>query len=187
MKNYTGFTLLELIITMAIAAILMTVAIPSFNETIRSNRILTQTNELVTALNLTRSEAIKRGVPVTICKASYPSTATTPPTACSTSASWNDGWIIYADPGTNDGTVKTSEGDQILRVKEAMATGFNLGTGSNFQNWIAYLPTGSSKGNGGLANGTFTLCFNSNTSTGRTIVVNPAGRIRVNQGASSCL
>lgn len=186
MDKQHGFTLIELMITLAIAAIVMSIGIPSFREVIRNNRIMTQTNELVTALNLARIEAVKRGIPVTICKASYPGNATAPPTACSTSASWNDGWIIYADPGANNGTITTSEGDEILRVKEAMATGFKLGIGGTFANWVAYLPTGSSRGSGGLANDKFSLCLDGNASTGREINVNTAGRVWVKQGASSC-
>lgn len=56
-----GFTVLELLATITVAAILVTVGIPSFTEMVRNNRITTQTNELVTALNLARIEAVKRG------------------------------------------------------------------------------------------------------------------------------
>lgn len=65
MKNH-GFTLLELMITLAIMAIMLSWAVPGFQEIIRQNRLTTETNELVTALNLARSEAIKRGRPVTV-------------------------------------------------------------------------------------------------------------------------
>jgi type IV fimbrial biogenesis protein FimT len=57
----TGFTLLELMITIAIAGILVGVAIPSFTSIITSNRLTAYANELVTALNLARNEAVKRG------------------------------------------------------------------------------------------------------------------------------
>ncbi|MCP5132162.1 MAG: GspH/FimT family pseudopilin [Gammaproteobacteria bacterium] len=186
MNRKCGFTLLELIMTLAIAAIVITLGVPGFQEVIRNNRITAQTNELITALNLARSEAIKRGVPVTMCKTSYSVTATSPPTACNTSADWQQGWIIYADPGSNDGVIKTSEGDEILRVKEAMPTGFKLGTGGTFTNWIAYLPTGFNRGSGGLGNDTFRLCLDGNQQTGKEIIVNQAGRAWVKEGASSC-
>jgi type IV fimbrial biogenesis protein FimT len=179
-----GFTLVELIITLAVAAIVMTIGVPTFREVIRNNRIVTQTNELVTALNLARTEAIKRGIQVTMCKTNY--TGATPPTDCSTSAAWNDGWIIYADRGSIDGTIKTSEGDEIIMVKEAMTTGFKLGTGGTFNNWVSYLPTGSSRGSGGLSNDIFRLCLDSKTDSGREITVNTAGRVWVKKGASSC-
>ena len=74
-----GFTLVELMITLAIAAILMALAVPSFNSTIKNNRISTQASELITSLNYVRSEAIKRGADVTIGRADV---------------NWENGWII---------------------------------------------------------------------------------------------
>jgi len=66
MKKHTGFTLVELMITLVIAAILLAVAIPSFKTLFESNRLATQANELIGVVNLARSEAIKRGANVTI-------------------------------------------------------------------------------------------------------------------------
>ena len=61
MKVCQGFTLLELMVAIAVLAILATVGVPSFQDLIQNNRVTTQTNELVTALNLARTEAVKRG------------------------------------------------------------------------------------------------------------------------------
>ena len=61
MKLGRGFTLLELMVAIAVLAILATVGVPSFRELIQNNRVVTQTNELVSALNFARTEAIKRG------------------------------------------------------------------------------------------------------------------------------
>lgn len=66
MKTYSGFTLIELMITLVVVAILLAVGIPSFQTIFETNRLATQANELVTAVNLARSEAIKRGVNVTV-------------------------------------------------------------------------------------------------------------------------
>ena len=78
MKVCRGFTLLELMVTIAVLAIIATLGVPSFRELIQNNRVTTQTNELVTALNFARAEAVKRGrtVRVTVAQAAPGWTAT---------------------------------------------------------------------------------------------------------------
>jgi type IV fimbrial biogenesis protein FimT len=66
MKRSGGFTLIELMVTLAVVAILATVAVPGFFDMIQNNRTTSQTNQLVSALNLARAEAIKRGVAVSV-------------------------------------------------------------------------------------------------------------------------
>lgn len=61
MKVCRGFTLLELMVTIAVVAILATVGVPGFRDLIQNNRVTTQTNEIVNALAFARTEAIKRG------------------------------------------------------------------------------------------------------------------------------
>lgn len=67
MHQTRGFTLIELMITITIVAIVAAIAAPSFTEIIRNNQITTETNRLVSGLKLARSEAIKRSAPVTVC------------------------------------------------------------------------------------------------------------------------
>ena len=108
-RHSSGFTLMELMITLVIATLLFTVAIPSFNGLIKKNRIATYTNNLVTSLALARSEAVKRGRQVSLC-------ASNNRTNC-TNTSFQQGWIVFTDQntaGTVDGT------DTILRVQEAV-------------------------------------------------------------------
>ena len=68
MNRKAGFTLIELIITVALAAIIVTIGIPSFRTAILNNSRTAQVNEFVGVLNLARSEAAKRGLRVTICR-----------------------------------------------------------------------------------------------------------------------
>lgn len=178
-EHQTGFTLIELMVAMAVATVVLTVAVPSFREFTRNNRLATQTNQMVTALNLARSEAVKRGVRVTLCT-SADTSAEAP--SCSESGDWEQGWVVFVDnthmagnvPGAIDGT------DERLRVFEPLSGNARLAGGSNFQSWISYLPSGTSRGMiGGNADGMFTLCQGSTGSKGKKIVINNTGRVRV--------
>ena len=97
MKRDYGFTLVELMVTLVIAAILLTAGVPSFTTLIKNNRLTTSTNELVGALTLARSEAVKRGLRVTVCKSADQA-------SCDTSGTgWQQGWIVFTDEN-NSGT-----------------------------------------------------------------------------------
>ena len=87
MYRQTGFTLLELMIVVAIAGIVMAIGVPSFQSITTNNRIAANTNEFITALNLARSEAVKRGAAVSVCKSANGAT-------CTTSGDWDQGWIV---------------------------------------------------------------------------------------------
>ena len=88
-----GFTLLELMITLTVAAILLGVGVPSFVDMVRSNRAATNINELSTAFAIARSEAIRRGANVRVCRSSDGATC---------GASWADGWIVFVDDAATD-------------------------------------------------------------------------------------
>jgi type IV fimbrial biogenesis protein FimT len=158
-----GFSMLELMITLSIGAILATVAAPSYQSMMVQSRLSTQSNEFLTALHYTRSEAIKRGTRVTICKSNASGDS------CTSGGNWQDGWIVYSDSGTA-GTIDGN--DQILRVFPGLK-GSTMTSGSHFSNWVAYIANGSSQGSGGLGNDSFTIC---NNAKGRKIVVNKTGR-----------
>ncbi len=87
-----GFTLVELMVVIAIAAILMSIALPSFRGTIRSNRLATASNELISAVALARSEAIRSTRPAIVCPSS---------TGVSCSADWNQGLLVWVDLNGN--------------------------------------------------------------------------------------
>ena len=146
----------------------------------------TNTNAFVTSLNIAKSEAIKRGVQITILRSG------------TTAAQWEGGWTIFVDiNGTeafaDDGDTSlcevNSEGvpieDCLLKAYSALPSGFTLRTGgSTYQNYIAYGPTGMSTVSAG---DTFRLCDSSADNTkSRAIRINSVGRSRVQAGTVSC-
>ncbi|MBA2408604.1 MAG: GspH/FimT family pseudopilin [Gammaproteobacteria bacterium] len=138
-----GFTLVELVVALAVAAILLTIAIPSFQTLIQSNRMAANANEFIAALNLARSEAIKRGVAVTLCKDGGSASA------CNNAANWEAGWIVFSDLN-GDGVVDA--GDEVLRVYPALDSGYTFNGNNNVTNRVTY----NRRGMG--TNGTLVMC-----------------------------
>lgn len=79
LTQHRGFTLIELLVTLAVLAIVVMVAVPAFRGLAESNRMIGLTNELVAAVNFARSEAVKRGTPVSVCAAT---------------GGWGGGWSV---------------------------------------------------------------------------------------------
>ena len=99
-----GFTLIELMVTLFLGAILVGVAVPAFKGVIATNRLVTQTNELVGAMTIARSEAITRNLRMTFCRAADAST-----TSCAGSAANWGFWIVVNPSGSvvRRGTINT--------------------------------------------------------------------------------
>ncbi len=177
LESSSGYTLMELMVTISIAGILISVAIPSFTSIISSNRLTTYANELVTALNLARSEAIKRGGSVTVRKVDDYSF-----TNLGTSANWEDGWDVFTDID-NDGKFET--GDVLIRTYAHLPSSYTL-RGNNFSNFIRYTSSGQSN-----TNGSFVICDNSDgnnipeANSSRLIIVNTVGRVRIGLDANN--
>lgn len=145
-----GFTLIELIVTMAVLAILVTVGVPGLSGFVVSSRIGGQANEILAGLNLARGEAVRRNQRVIFCPVT--ATAEVPNTAaCANpgSGSWQ-GWMVFADANSNGAR---EAGEELLRAA-------TLGGGSTqvrasaalsgANNRIVFRPDGIAKAHGGL-------------------------------------
>jgi type IV fimbrial biogenesis protein FimT len=107
--RHTGFTLIELMFTILALGVLLGVGVPNFVDFIRNSRMASATNDILSDFNLARSEAVKRRVPVTLCKSQDGA-------ACDGNATDPfESWIIFVD-NDNDGVVDT--GEVVLRQRE---------------------------------------------------------------------
>jgi type IV fimbrial biogenesis protein FimT len=157
-RQSRGFTLLDLLITLTVAAILLSLSVPSFSTAIQNNRMTTQVNELNTALSLARSEAVKRNNNITICQSS---------TGTSCTGNWKDGWIVFAD-GNDNGAI--DDGEEILLVHEALPGDTSIDFSANR---VTY--TGAGLATNG-ASSTFTVCDARGTDHAKALVIGPTGR-----------
>lgn len=163
--NERGFTLVELVLVLAIGAILLSIALPGYAFLVSGSRLSAATNDLLSALHLARSEAIKRQVRVTLCK-------TDRPPACNPNANWESGWLVFIDGGVR-GAV--DPGDLVLWQK-SLQTAAAVITASNFHTYVSYLPSGFSQGPNNFGNGKLHICVNGQR---RDIVINRQGRPRL--------
>jgi type IV fimbrial biogenesis protein FimT len=89
-KYARGVTFVELLVTLAVVSILLAIGVPSFNDAVLSSRLTSIANDLLASIQLARSEAVKRNVPVTICRSLNG-------TSCTTTGDWEQGWIVKDD------------------------------------------------------------------------------------------
>lgn len=172
-----GFTLVELMVTIAVLAIVLAIAIPSFQDFLRRNRVAAEANNIVSAFAYARSEAVKRAQRITVCGVADPEEAT-PPCAAD---SWASGWIVFIDTGTEG----DSTGDTILRVHQPNTADVpDIDAPDNFSTYLSYLANGTAVGEDGApaSDDVFTLCIDA---VGRDIKVGTTGRVSLEEGECS--
>jgi len=108
MKWQQGFSLTELMVVIAIVAILFGIAVPSYRYIANASRMSSEINALLGDLMFARAEAIKEGQTVSLCVSSDGAT-------CSGSLAWGNGWIVFPDPGATD----TPAAGSVLRAQQA--------------------------------------------------------------------
>ena len=172
MKKNSGFTLLELIVTVAVVSITMAFAIPSMTSFTQNDRLTTNINTLVGHLGLARSEAIKRSQKVSICISSDSATCT--------GTNWEEGWIVYIDADADDSfTENVVTGEVILRAQQAL-DGANTMTPTGIGTQVTYDNRGFVTGGG-----SFLLCDNRTGDFGKTLTITNTGRVR-SEAKSTC-
>lgn len=163
---HRGFTLIELMISLSVMALVLTFGVPSFRNTILDNREIAEVNTLVAELNWARSEAAARNVPVTVRR---------------TGSKWNEGWQIFADydrDGTldNDGDANSCElgEDCELRTHNALPTGIDVQYSRSTYSRITYDPQGATQ----AYNGTFVFCDARGVKSARGLILSTNGRLK---------
>lgn len=172
-RHATGFTLVELMVTIAVLAILLAIGIPSFAALIASNRLTSATNELVAALQTGRTEAIRRNARITVCPAA--------PTDNGCSGAWRDGWIAFIDQTRGSAPAPESANDILFRGGP-LPSGIVAVANAPLSSYASFTADGfSSQLGGGFLAGTLRVCSTSTALTNdrraRDLVLIASGRI----------
>lgn len=164
LRRQNGFTLVELMITVVVLGVLATIAFPSFQSTIRSNRIATTSNDLIASMALARSEAVKNRRGAGVC-------ASAGGTSCD-GDSWTDGWLVWAD-SNGDGAL--SAGETVLRYSPGRSALVAVGTPDLS---VSFDPRGRNR-----ANATLDLTLRPDNCgkqpLQRTLRLSPTGQVRL--------
>lgn len=138
LKNQKAFSLVELLITVCVLAILIALALPRFNTQILNNRSVALGEDFITVFNLARYEAVRRAARVTICASSDQTTCT---------GSWTDGYIVFVDEATSDGATSTVLGSTPIIIKSvgkaASEAVVQVQRGSTNVDFVRYTSLGS--------------------------------------------
>lgn len=173
-----GFTLVELVVTVAVVAVVASLAMPDFSETVRQWRRDSATRTLTSSLQLARSEAIKSTRKVMLC----PSTNST---SCASSTEWRNGWIVFVDDGATDQAFNS--GERILQVVSSQGGIASLTTAANVE-FLQFMPNGlmAAGSTSGAKTGATTFTITPSGATSATlvnkVVVSSVGRPSVTTG-----
>ena len=158
-KKQHAFTMMELMVTLAIVGVTMMIALPSMNEFVKNERLTSYTNSLLADLMLARSKAVERNLPTILC-------ASNNQTSC-TGGSFKDGWIVGADEN-NSGSLDVGE---LIKVQQAIVGEINI------NNTIGGTVLFDSRGFTPNTIGTITIDDNRGVAHQKSLTINRTGRV----------
>jgi type IV fimbrial biogenesis protein FimT len=177
-----GFTLVELMVTLSVVSVLLALGIPAFSKLIANNRIATQTNEFVGALNLARSEAVRRSQGVSIRSKDG-------------GIEFATGWVIFNDPNLTGNAPAAADvlrqssglpGKTTLKRVEVTVSG-GVRTYANASSSKVYVVFNSRGGNDAGASAYFRVCDSGDsTISGRILQVSTVGKISLDSSTAAC-
>jgi len=175
-----GFTIYELLITMLMIGIIVTIGVPGMSSFMQNSRISGTANDLHSSFQLARSEAARSKNNITIC-----ASANSMDAAAACGGTFDDGWIIFID--LNGDLDRGGAGENVIRAHPPLDNQLNVTTNAG-ANYVSFAPSGLGRGDvgGNPAVVTASICDDrgnspgpGNTSTARVLVVTPIGRATV--------
>lgn len=190
MKKGSGFTLIEMMVVLAVASVLLGIGLPRLSVFFQNSRMTTNTNALVGAFQIAKSEAIKRQVPITLCRSGDQ-------VNCDRDAAntWEDGFIVFYDANGNwiyDGDTSS---DILLRINEGaegedvtIRSDALVGNQQNEHQYVIFTSRGHPKNGTALQTSTYVICDDRGLGTvtvdgvpktaARGVVLSMSGKVR---------
>jgi len=162
-----GFTLIEIMVTVAVVAIVSLVVLSSLRPVLAENRIVLRVNMLTGLLQMARSEAVRRGVDVVICHSRdgrY----------CDRRDDWSENWLVFVDINRDR---RRDANECIVAFQQAPGNGTRADYRAfGSRHYLTYRPDGRTR-----TNGTFTVCHPEFPALSRAVIVTKSGRPRISR------
>jgi type IV fimbrial biogenesis protein FimT len=172
--NASGFTLIELLVAITIMAIVVTIALPGMQASVRSYQLTARANNVINMLNYARSESAKRGLRVTVCSSTDGASC-----AGANQNNWHQGWIMFVD---SDNNAAVSGADVIIQNSPSIAEFTVVLNGTS--NYVSFVSSGMPKTSGySWWSGSFDVrrVGDAGSDPGRRVTLSRAGSMRVDQ------
>ncbi len=164
-----GFTLMELLTTLAVMAIIGSIAIPSFASLVQRQRLDSARQQLMGALMLTRQQAVAQGRSIVLSRSGD---------------SWSNGWAMIVDDNNNG---RQDAGETILRSFPALPADLRLAGNQPVASYVRYMPDGQARlTSGAFQAGTLTLCHANTAIAGVQLILSIGGRVRQDAAGTAC-
>ena len=165
-NHCTGFTLVELLSTIAIVSVVLGLGAPLFKATLTTNRLSTSINAMAGTLAYTRSEAVKRNQHVVLCKSLEG-------TQCTRQGDWRHGWLVYVDMNRN----RSLDDNEPILGTHSLAVNIQVDYRAfGSRHYLVYRPSGMTR-----TNGTFTFCDPNYPETAKALIITKTGRPRLSK------
>jgi type IV fimbrial biogenesis protein FimT len=184
---YSGFTLIELMVTFSIIAIMAAIAVPTYQNMIVKSNFSSIGNAFTGSILQSRSEAINKNTCISMCMSANPDSVS--PTCTTTGLNWQAGWIVFFNPTCNAALTAPATAPDLISVYRTVGMDYALNTQSGSA--VRSIMFNSLGNPGGGSNGRFDLVYKDISNSYTTdyafsICIDTVGRARAYQWKASC-